>query len=471
MTATGRPLSLAELQAQGRDLPTPFILEGSLNPAPDDGPIECLEVLRVLPGRRIVMRARLGARQCALKLFVGDRAALSARRERAGLELLAASGVDTPELIADLHLPGGGEGILVDWLAGSRPVDEEDVQGLADVAAALARLHANGAIQHDAHLNNYLRDADGMLHAIDGDGVRRPARLRRRQELANLALLLAQLPPPDATRLPVVAEAYWRARWGSDPGPDELAALQRRVHAQRAGRMRRYLRKTLRDCSEFHGERKNGRFVVCARNAWTAQMAEFVDRPEDHLVAGTVLKAGNSATVMRLRIGETAYVVKRYNVKGFFHGLRRALRPTPRYRVAWLSGHRLLRLGIATPRPVALLEARQGLATVAYLVMEDLGAARDLAQAVAGEGYTAGVGRAVAGLFRGLRDAGLVHGDTKASNFLVRDASVYLIDLDAMKPGSQTRSRDVARFLANWDDAPQVCESFRGALQEAGVPL
>jgi tRNA A-37 threonylcarbamoyl transferase component Bud32 len=466
----GRPFSVVELQAQGRDLPTPFILEGSLNPALDDGPLECLEVLRVLPGRRIVMRARVGSRQCALKLFVGDRAARYARRERAGLELLAASGVDTPGLIADLHLPGG-EGILVDWLAGSRPVDEQDTLGLADVAAALARLHANGTIQRDAHLNNYLRGEGGMLYAIDGDGVRRPARLRRRQEIANLALLLAQLPPPDATRLPVVAEAYWRARWGSGPRPDELAALQRRVHAQRTGRMRRYLRKTLRDCSEFHGERKKGRFVVCARDAWTAQMAEFVDRPEDHLAAGTVLKAGNSATVMRLRIGETAYVVKRYNVKGFFHGLRRALRPTPRYRVAWLSGHRLLRLGIATPRPVALLEARQGLATVAYLVMEDLGAARDLAQAVVEEGCTAAVGRAVAGLFRGLRDAGLVHGDTKASNFLVRDASVYLIDLDAMRPGSQTRSRDVARFLANWAEAPEVRESFRGALQEAGVPL
>ena len=184
-----------------------------------------------------------------------------------------------------------------------------------------------------------------------------------------------------------------------------------------------------------------------------------------------MLKAGNSATVVRVRVGDAAYVVKRYNVKSFTHGLRRALRPRPRYRVAWLSGHRLRRLGVATPRPVALLEFRRGLANVAYLVMEDLGTPRDLREAIAGNGYSSRIGRDVALLFRALGDAQLVHGDTKASNFLVRDEGVYLIDLDAVKPGIQARSRDVARFLANWDDQPDVRESFRGALQEAGVPL
>ncbi|NIP13803.1 MAG: hypothetical protein GWM88_03275 [Pseudomonadales bacterium] len=471
MTQTPRRVSVAELQAQGRDVPTPFLLEGSLDPVLDDGRIECLEVLRLLPGRRLVMRVRVGGRACVLKLFVGDGAARYSARERAGLELLAASGVRTPELVAHLHLPGGGEGILLDWLTRSRPLVEEDPRGLAEVAAALARLHANGALQHDAHLNNYLRGGDGTLYAIDGDGVRRPALARRKRELANLALLLAQLPPPDSDRLAIVAGAYWRERWGSDPRPEELAALQRRVNAQRARRMRRYLRKTLRECTEFHCDRKDGRFVVCARDAWTSHMADFVDQPEDHLVAGTVLKAGNSATVMRVRVGGVPYVVKRYNVKSFLHGLRRALRPKPRYRVAWLSGHRLLRLGIATPRPVALLEVPRGLATVAYLVTEDLGGSRGLADEIDADGYSPGVGQAVAGLFLALGDAGLIHGDTKASNFLVGNDDVYLIDLDAMKQGGRRRSRDVARFLANWDETPEVQASFRGALQEAGVPL
>ena len=134
-------------------------------------------------------------------------------------------------------------------------------------------------------------------------------------------------------------------------------------------------------------------------------------------------------------------------------------------------GHRLQRLGISTPRPVALLETRRGLATVAYLVSEDLGTPLDLSQAIAEDGYSGRIGREVAGLFRGLGEAGLVHGDTKASNFLVSGNGVSVVDLDAMKRGSQARSRDVARFLANWDDAPEVRESFRGALQEAGVPL
>jgi serine/threonine-protein kinase RIO1 len=204
-------------------------------------------------------------------------------------------------------------------------------------------------------------------------------------------------------------------------------------------------------------------------------MERFADDPQA-LFAGPlaeVLKAGNSATVIRAPIGERTYVVKRYNVKSLGHAARRALTPTPRYRVSWRNGHRLAFLRLPTARPVALVECRTGLvATVAYLVMEDLGpGAVDLGVRVAEHGATPALAEKVATLFRGIADAELVHGDTKASNFVVDDEKIYLIDLDAMVEGRRGLAADVARFLANWDNDPATRELFRGALQAAGMPL
>jgi serine/threonine-protein kinase RIO1 len=122
---------------------------------------------------------------------------------------------------------------------------------------------------------------------------------------------------------------------------------------------------------------------------------------------------------------------------------------------------------------VALLEYRSGFAqTIAYLVMEDLGSdASDLATWVAERGASSELTDKVATLFRGIADAELVHGDTKASNFLIRDAEIYLIDLDAMVEGRRGLARDVSRFLTNWESDPEIHEQFRGALQAVGMPL
>jgi tRNA A-37 threonylcarbamoyl transferase component Bud32 len=206
-------------------------------------------------------------------------------------------------------------------------------------------------------------------------------------------------------------------------------------------------------------------------------MAEFAANPEaaftDVSRPAEVLKAGNSATVIRASIGDTTYVIKRYNLKSRVHGMRRALRPMPRYRASWRNGHRLRFLGLHGARPVALLECRSGFAkTVAYLVMEDLGPdASDLATWVAQRGASSELSHKVATLFRGIADAGLVHGDTKASNFLIRDAEIHLIDLDAMVESRRGLARDVSRFLANWESDPEIREQFRGALQAVGMPL
>ena len=71
------------------------------------------------------------------------------------------------------------------------------------------------------------------------------------------------------------------------------------------------------------------------------------------------LKRGRTATLARVEVNGRQLVIKRYNIKGPVHALSRSWRPSRAWH-SWLEGHRLNFLGIATPRPLALVEQRAG---------------------------------------------------------------------------------------------------------------
>ena len=128
-------------------------------------------------------------------------------------------------------------------------------------------------------------------------------------------------------------------------------------------------------------------------------------------------------------------------------------------------------LGIPTARPIALLERRFGpLRGVAYLVMEDAGR-EDLSERASASGLGDEQVAGVVRLFSALQAAGLTHGDTKASNFLVSQGRVVLVDLDAMHEGVAGLARDIDRFLANWLDQPELRVRFRQCFVEAHLPV
>jgi tRNA A-37 threonylcarbamoyl transferase component Bud32 len=209
------------------------------------------------------------------------------------------------------------------------------------------------------------------------------------------------------------------------------------------------------------------RTVLSVRALPEHVVARFAANPEAAFADARVLKAGNSATVVRSELGGRPCVIKRYNRKSLWQVLRRALRPVPRYRRAWRNGQALHLLGIPTARPLVLVERRVGpWRGVAYLVMEDLGDA-DLASELAGTGAADQRLEAAVALLRALAVAGLVHGDTKASNFLVHGERVAVVDLDAMRLGGRGQRRDLVRFLANFDGRPALrarCATLLGAV-------
>ncbi len=419
-----------------------------------------------------------GGHQRVLKLFLGAGARRRCRREVRGWARLAAAGMATPRLLGELlgglhdpvHQPSAAA-LLFDYLPDVRPLAADDHRGVAAAAAVLGRLHHAGLCYRDLHLGNFLQDSRGVVHVVDGDGVGRVAggRMRRRRSLEELGILCAQRSPLADDRLGEVDRAYAAARGWSAGDRRRLAALAAATVRQRRRRIRRYLRKAQRDCSEFHQHRTWRQWVVAVREAWDPEVAAFAAAPENALHGASVIKDGNSATVFRIRLGGRSRVVKRYNLKGPWHALRRALKPVARFRLAWRNGQRLHFLGIATARPLALVEQRCGpWRGIAYLLMEDLGD-RDLAMEVASHGLTPERLAQVSDLFRALSAAGLRHGDTKASNFLVAAGGLALVDLDGMAEG-EGNGRDRQRFLENFDHLPDVRERLRAAFAAGPHP-
>ncbi|MCP4664799.1 MAG: hypothetical protein GY849_00395 [Deltaproteobacteria bacterium] len=210
-------------------------------------------------------------------------------------------------------------------------------------------------------------------------------------------------------------------------------------------------------------------FMLCKRPDFTPAMAAFLASPDKILDGhkGGLLKKGRGSTVGRVRIDDHDLVVKRYNIKGFWHGLRRCIRTT-RAAHSWRNAHLLLMLDISTPRPVALLEKRFGpFRGTAYFINEYVEGPRavDFFEDRILKGKRE-VAQSIARIVNKLGAAGISHGDMKATNMIIHRQEPLLVDLDAMRVHAcprrfaALRRKDVKRFLKNWKDALEVGDFF-----------
>ena len=163
-------------------------------------------------------------------------------------------------------------------------------------------------------------------------------------------------------------------------------------------------------------------------------------------------------------------MVKRYNIKNLRHRLRRCIRPSRAW-TSWQNAHRLsFILGIPTPKPIMLIENRWGpFRSTAYFISEYIegsdiynlfhsNGTRDIRQ----EGIIELTGT----LLQMLADASISHGDFKATNFIVSNRKLFVIDLDAMREHQfrwrfrRAFRRDLKRFRQNWTDSPIIDKLF-----------
>ncbi|KPW56286.1 Serine/threonine protein kinase [Pseudomonas caricapapayae] len=461
-------MRLSELKNAGRTPELPMSL--TLADAAGSAQLQLLTLLRVLPGQRYVGAGVWRGRPVLAKLLVGDKAARHFQRELAGVRLLSGQGLTTPLLLADGLQDGEGGWLLFEFLEQASSLGDawsavQDLPPLADAQqavlgealSAIARQHAKGLWQEDLHLDNLLRHK-GQLYLIDGAGIRAEQAgkpLSRQKVLENLGVFFAQLP---RSFEPFTEELLVHYLLSNAEHGLPMEALQKQIDKVRSWRLKDFMSKTVRDCSLFSVEDNASVFrAICREEAHA--MLPILDQADDLLDKGFLYKTGGAASVGRVDVSGRTLVIKRYNIKSFSHWLKRFWRPSRAWH-SWREGNRLMFLGIATPKPLAVREQRFfGLRSKAWLVTEFI-EGPDIIERFApyvesGDAPEAEL-LALDELFAQLIRERISHGDFKGHNLFWHSDRWALIDLDAMQQhGSQSSfaaayARDRARFMRNW---------------------
>jgi len=443
-----------------REIALPFILK-----LVDGTELSCDDILRLLPGRRLVCRASQDGQPVLVKLFLSRDGQQEAREDAAAIRAMMAAEISTPGLRLETRVKDKAYPVLLfDFIPEAVSFRQrwtesgESLRGqlLEDLLQLVAKQHEAGLWQRDFHLNNFILDAEDRLYAIDGgDFIVGDHPLSEKSAIANLGVLFGHLPYQVLRERPQLLAGYFRQRGQARSDALELR-ISRAADAFRHRRARRISRKSFRNCSEFM-TRKHGGLRICqwrdfppgALDSWV--QATALAPEEDELI----LKPGNSQTVWVSVIGGREGVIKRYNLKTRLHALRRILTRS-RASKSWENAHRLRAYHIATPEPLAMIEERRfGLRRRAWLISakaRGVGAKRYVPEH--SDDLTL---KRLASVVRAFGDNGLVHGDMKATNFMITGESVEVIDLDSMfrpltSPVLRARvARDHRRFLQNWE--------------------
>ncbi len=449
----------------------------------NDSLLVCEKPLRNLPRKRLVCSGHWQGKPVVAKLFLDPHSAKRHwQREKVGVAALQETNITTPSLLFSGQLNDQTPVLIFEQLPGAETAltiwqkltdDEQRLSFLHQLLSEQAAHHQAGLWQKDLHLNNFLYSKQ-RWYTIDADTINNQhagTPLSHEPSLGNLALFFAQLTPTFDHLIEPALTEYARQRHLDLT--ELLNPLIDLLDIKRKQRRHKYIKKSYRTCSEFIRRDSKRQVAIYRRDANSERIQQLLSDPDSLITAGKILKDGNSATVTQIHHQQGDWVIKRYNIKNFWHGLKRCLRPSRAW-VSWGNSHRLTISGIATPRAIAVIEKRLGpLRWGAYYVCEHIDApdATDmLSQQPTKESTNSKTARQFVLLFSLLHSIGIHHGDCKATNFLVHKNQPYVIDLDAMREFRYLRTFlrhykiDRERFLTNWKAQPQLQKWFNQKL-------
>ena len=465
----------------GHDIQTPFHV--SVQTPDQCVELTCHGILRNLPGKRLVCAGTYGDQPVVIKFFLDSRRAKKhSIREERGILALKASNILSPNLLFKGILPFTRTRVLVFQRIHSA-VDFADAWDqaatdirraglLGKIISAMANLHQSGLAHNDVHWGNFMVSGT-EIYAIDGAAMdlrHRGRPLSEARSIKNLSAFFAQMDPQFDHLLPDAVKIYLK-NWSWPESSGLSHRLNRQLRMERRKREKKYLKKIYRESSAYVCQKTWKRFRVCDRSRHTENMQHFLDNPDAFIPADRLLKDGNSSTVARVEVDHRSLVVKRYNMKSFWHALRRCPRPSRAWH-SWGSAHRLNLHGISTPRPVAFIENRWGpFRSKAYFITEYAPGVDAYHWFHSGKGDAATERKILekfGRLMQRFQDGLITHGDLKATNFIFSDGELMVIDLDAMRshrwagPIFRRKFRkDCRRLMQNWKDLPEIYKMFR----------
>lgn len=209
------------------------------------------------------------------------------------------------------------------------------------------------------------------------------------------------------------------------------------------------------------------RFRREALRGWLARSLEselleaLRSDPDALLATGEPLKDDAASAVVRL--AQHGVVLKRFRYADAWRALRRAPR-TSRALLAFRAALRLQALGFGVAAPLGVVDARTlGLGIASWLITTDLpgpDAGVLLADPDFDDAARERLVEALLDVVVRLQSDRIVHGDLKATNFLVDEGMVRLLDLHAVvrvrRADHVGLRRDRRRFLRNLEAWPAL---------------
>jgi tRNA A-37 threonylcarbamoyl transferase component Bud32 len=464
----------------------PFTLELNSGNNPEghsqqSASLECTEILRSLPGRRLVCRGTYCGQQVLAKLFIHPhKAERDYKQELSGYKYLTQTEITTPQLINSGNISAVGYYILYHYLENARPLEQKiaplspDIAStyIAQLMAIIATMHSANFQQIDLHLNNFLWSND-KLYTIDCGDIAPLSNSKQKKAVQihrNIADVLSQLPLHYDPLIPAMLAQYQQQM--QENIQISVTKINKHIDRWRQWRMRNYLKKAARNCSEFLTITNWHKVMVCRREYSSAAWLEFYANLDQTIENATRLKSGNTATVTLAECNGIKVVIKRYNIKNFRHWISRFWRPSRGWK-SWQNAHRLKVLGIKTPKPIAVIEQRWGwLRYRAYYLTEYNPALDALTMFTQQPAVSDEQLIAFKQLFTAMIYARISHGDFKGNNILVDNNNLALIDLDSMyfhrfrHSFAKAFTKDLQRLQRNWSNNTNVTQQFTQLIKE-----
>lgn len=441
------------------------------------------EVARLVPGRRLVAFGTWQGKSVVCKMFFDLRhAKRHMEKDRAGIKTLEENKIPAPILLhEDTSKDQRVYVLMYDRIFGAHSLEEiwqgrENIEAVMPqmkaVIIELATQHVLGVQQHDLHLKNFLL-TDKIIYTLDGAQIQLyPCLLPKKQSMNSLALFLSQLGVGVEKYQELLFRHYAKAR-GWLLKREDVVEMFLMIKRWNQERWQRFEKKIFRSSSDFAKINDWSTFGIYNRYYSSEEFSQFLANPESAFAHPTavMLKNGRSSTVIQVVLGGSTLVVKRYNLKNFWHRLRRCLRPTRAYS-CWRLSQKMNLFGVQTAQPAAFIEKRwMGLRGKSYFVTEYIAGSH------AGDYFTqhenddlavVQMVKRIAKLLRNLARLEITHGDLKITNILInQNKRPVLIDLDGASEHvsitglRSSWKREIRRFMQNFIDMPKVAEKFR----------
>ena len=305
--------------------------------------------IREVPQKKTVYDGSLNKSDVIIKIFINKQDFL---KELKGVLLLISGSVKTPRIlfqgkqkenwIIAYEKIENAQSVFEFLNSEKNEIKKNKV--IANVILINEDMAQKNLIQKDNYLKNYLINKNGVIYVIDGEQIKKINYFNYLIKWKYLALLISKL---DINQFNFIVKKF---------NYKNNIFFQYFYHFSKYKEIIKFKKKCLRNSTDFETYFMDNQKIIKKRESFfNESILKTIDKQN-------IIKDGNTCTVFQYK----DFVIKRYNIKNFWHFLRLQFTKS-RAINSWQASNIFNLLGIATAEPVCVIQKRK-----AFFVTESL---------------------------------------------------------------------------------------------------